>query len=584
MPRTRLTPRAAVGAAAEGLPDADLVARFVAARDPAAFEALVWRHGPAVRAVCRSILGNAADADDAFQAVFIVLARKAGSVRRPAAVGGWLYGVAVRVARKLKRRLARRSASAEGLTMAAAPAPPPFTADLWPILDEEIGRLPEKHAAVVRLCYVAGLTTTEAAARLGVPKGTVLSRLAAARGRLQARLTRRGVSTGVAVLATAAATASATVIPPDLVRATMRAALELDPAIPAVVPPGADTPLSLSQGVITEMALSKLRIVVGTLALGVVAAAGVGGWAVAGGEGGKTPVVEKKADGPPPPLAADPPVLPPTPAAAATPPVDRIQEILDRLQKQEQVNKELRAELDRLKATPKIEPVLPVVNLPSPVPGVGEGLPTAIPPITPTTAAPLLPTPTDPPPSNFNPISLPTPAVTPTLDPPMPRPTPAEKYGTMTVPKPGGTWYRATADGTYTLTFAADRLTITAELAGAGGKRTTVTVEADYSVSRDGVVFGYITGVDAADAARAADLQTYEEQPFSFRYRAGEQVLTVKDVKLRRPAPSGPMPADAVGIEKILGAGRYVDKKPVPVLPAGRTDKVETPPARPGRP
>ena len=107
-------------------PDADLLARFVAARDEAAFAALVGRHGAAVWDVCRSVLGNRADADDAFQAVFLLLARRAGRLRTPASVGAWLHGVAVRVARKARAAAARRREKEAGVLPpgAADPAPP----------------------------------------------------------------------------------------------------------------------------------------------------------------------------------------------------------------------------------------------------------------------------------------------------------------------------------------------------------------------------------------------------------------------------------------------------------------------------
>src|SRR5262249_45494193 len=156
-----------------------LLARFLDERDESAFEALLLRHTAGVRAVCRGWLRSAADIDDAAQATFLVLVQRAGSIRDRAALGRWLYGVAANVARRLRQRRGRpRPLPPE------VPGPEPVAHDdLGELLAEEVSRLPEKYRLPVQLCYAAGLTTAEAARRLGCPKGTVLTRLAWARQR-----------------------------------------------------------------------------------------------------------------------------------------------------------------------------------------------------------------------------------------------------------------------------------------------------------------------------------------------------------------------------------------------------------------
>ncbi|MBM3983894.1 MAG: RNA polymerase sigma factor, partial [Planctomycetes bacterium] len=180
------------------LSDAQLVENFVARRDQASFEVLVWRHGAMVLALCRRVLRDAHEAEDAFQAAFLVFARKAGAIGRGAAVGPWLYKVAYRVALRMRATAAKRGAPAEPVEVPAPPGPDPDWNDLRPVLDDEIARLPEKFRAPFVLCYLEGRTNEEAAEVLGCPKGTVLSRLARGRERLRARLARRGVALGAA--------------------------------------------------------------------------------------------------------------------------------------------------------------------------------------------------------------------------------------------------------------------------------------------------------------------------------------------------------------------------------------------------
>jgi RNA polymerase sigma factor (sigma-70 family) len=184
--------------------DRALLERFVADRDEAAFSQLVARHGPLVLGVCRRVLGNAQDAEDAFQATFIVLSRKASSVRHLDSLTGWLHGVAVRTALKARAiagQVRARERKAAGLAPAAAPAPTEAAAPLRPVLDEALGELPDKYRAPLVLCYLEGKTNERAARELGWPVGTMSRRLEKARDLLRSRLAGRGVAvTGSALL------------------------------------------------------------------------------------------------------------------------------------------------------------------------------------------------------------------------------------------------------------------------------------------------------------------------------------------------------------------------------------------------
>ncbi len=155
--------------------------------------------------VCRRVLRHEHDAEDAFQAVFCVLARKAGSIRRRAAVGAWLHAVAYRIARSARAKRGRRPVPTSDLPdIPAAEGSPEWAwKELRPILDAEVSRLPTKCRQAFVLCYLEGLTNEQAAAQLGCPLGTVVSRLAQARERLRARLTRRGLALSAGLLTAA---------------------------------------------------------------------------------------------------------------------------------------------------------------------------------------------------------------------------------------------------------------------------------------------------------------------------------------------------------------------------------------------
>ena len=209
--------------------DGELLDLFLTTGGPAAeraFAALVERHGPMVWRVCRDTLCESNDADDAFQATFLVLVRRAGAIRKRSSLGPWLHGVALRVARSARRCAMRRR---DRERVDAGPGSEEFMAhvdrlDEAPILHEEVDRLPAKYREPLKLCYFQGLTHDEAASQLGWPVGTVRSRLAEARVRLRPRLLRRGVAPSVAILAASGQVEAAAVVPAALVSVTIQMA------------------------------------------------------------------------------------------------------------------------------------------------------------------------------------------------------------------------------------------------------------------------------------------------------------------------------------------------------------------------
>jgi RNA polymerase sigma factor (sigma-70 family) len=262
-----------------GLTDRELVERFVARRDAggdAAFAALVGRHGPMVLGVCRHILGDEHAADDAFQAVFLVLARRAGSIHSPDLLAPWLHGVAVRIARKARRRAdQRRCREKSEVEMAHVespgdgPDPRPIRAEEAAAVHEEVGRLPERYRHAVVLCHFEGLTHAEAARRLGCAPGTVGSLVSRARDLLRGRLARRGLSAGALVMADSLEPRTATAaVPPALERATIRAALSYATRPAAVAGIASATAVELAAGALKTMALNRLAIA-GTLMLAI---------------------------------------------------------------------------------------------------------------------------------------------------------------------------------------------------------------------------------------------------------------------------------------------------------------------------
>jgi RNA polymerase sigma factor (sigma-70 family) len=266
--------------------DGQLLARFVDSRDEAAFATLVRRHGPMVYGVCRRVLGRDHDAEDAFQAAFLVLARKAGAVVKRESVGSWLYGVAHRTALEARSALARLRARERQTADLPHPAVGPAEPQDWrPLLDRELSRLPEKYRAAVVLCDLEGRPRKEAAVRLRVPEGTLSSRLAAARRILARRLTLRGLTLSGGGLSAALSGGAALAAPPAaLASATVHAATLAASGLLAAVSAGAAV---LTKGVLRALWTSKLRAML-ALVLTATAASAVGfvcpgAWTAGGG-------------------------------------------------------------------------------------------------------------------------------------------------------------------------------------------------------------------------------------------------------------------------------------------------------------
>ncbi len=214
------------------LNEAQLLERFLTRKDESAFEAILRRHGPMILGVCRRILDDPHDVDDAFQATFLVLVKKARSIREHEVLGTWLYGVARRVAVRAKVNARRRRACEQTARESAdvdrmnAGSNRLEVDELRSLLDEELGRLPERYRAPIVLCDLEDQTHEQAAEQLRCPVGTVKSRLARGRERLRSRLVRRGVAPSAGLLAAVLAgeTASASAVPMELMNLTIRAA------------------------------------------------------------------------------------------------------------------------------------------------------------------------------------------------------------------------------------------------------------------------------------------------------------------------------------------------------------------------
>jgi RNA polymerase sigma factor (sigma-70 family) len=423
-------------------PDAELLARFLDSRDEIAFEALVARHLPAVRAVCRSILRDPNDADDAVQATFLVLVRRAVAVRNRVALGAWLCRVAWRTANRLRGANVRRAQKhPPGLDPDATPgrASQAGTGDVASVLEEEIRLLPERYRLAVLACYATGTPTAEAATRLGWPKGTLLTRLAWARRRLRDRLTRRGVAPAggfAAMLACWVRTADAAAFAARITAAAVAVASE-DPAAKELV---SERVSSLTEGVVRTMVGTKIKLVVG---IGFLAVAllglGLGRMTAGTAEG-----TDKK-----PPAAALPPAKP---ADAKEPAAKHA------------------AEAETTRAEPPAAPG-----------GPGNEL---------------------------------------------------------VVRRPLGSYTKEVpAYGKATVTFTENRIHVVANIR-IDKAAFTVTLDADYSVNRESVVYGIITGVDVTgqlddeEAAEVAVLaNAVNDMPFAFRIRTDDDAVAIKDIR-----------------------------------------------------
>ncbi len=281
-----------------GLTDRQLLDRFMSGRGSAgeaAFEALVLRHGPMVLRVCRNALGDATDAQDAFQATFLVLVRRCRSIRQLESIGGWLYGVACRVGARARVEAARRRAVERqgGLRVIevgdASRDDDAERFEFGPIVQEEVQRLPEKYRAVVVLCFWQGMTHEQAALQLGCPLGTVRSRMARARKLLHRRLIRRGVAPLAGAVAVALDGSSApaaavsiarlfTSVPPPLVHSTVQAASQVA-AGKAVTDAGSALAATLVQHVLWSMMMIKVCKMIAACCLIGLFVLGVGVWA-----------------------------------------------------------------------------------------------------------------------------------------------------------------------------------------------------------------------------------------------------------------------------------------------------------------
>jgi RNA polymerase sigma factor (sigma-70 family) len=214
--------------ACEAASDAELLERFLAQREEPAFVALLQRHGPMVLQVCRRIQGNEHDAEDAFQATFLLLARKAGSIRKRDSVASWLHGVAHRLALEAKGQGARRQARERRAADMHKTSSVPDKAwqELQILLDEALAQVPEKYRTPLLLCYLQGKTQEEAARQLGCPIGTLRSRVARGRTHLKGLIEKRGVRLSATALAAALMTSEGLgAVPTPLLHATARAAL-----------------------------------------------------------------------------------------------------------------------------------------------------------------------------------------------------------------------------------------------------------------------------------------------------------------------------------------------------------------------
>lgn len=309
-----------------GVPDAELLRHFTRDRDEAAFELLVWRHGAMVLGLCRRAVRDEQLAEDAFQAVFLVLARKSGAIRGN--LGGWLFKVARRVS---ARAAARRPVTLPVIETSTEHPDSAERDELSALLDAEIARLPERLRRPVVLCYLGGQSTEDAARELGCPRGTVLSRLAAARKRLADRLTRRGCALPATLTGTALsgrlvseATAAATAFRSGLLTAS--------------------TATFLANGVLGTMNRVTFLTAFGGIALAASLVGGVGWIATDRGPNVAFAAADAPAD-PPKPIPAPPKAVKPDPDAQQQ--LERRQ-LEDRRKKLEQLAESMRIEIEAL--------------------------------------------------------------------------------------------------------------------------------------------------------------------------------------------------------------------------------------------
>ena len=259
--------------------DRELLDRFIAHRDEGAVNILVQRYGPLVLGVCRRVLRNHQDAEDAFQATFLVLLHKARSIADPELLASWLHGVANFTARNARMSALRRTAREREVAKMSRAEPANRDNDLWElraVLDEELSRLPEKYRLPIVLCELQGMSRKEVATRLGCLEGTLSSRLARGRKRLHAKLTKRGLTLSVgAMTAALSPDLAAGAVAITLAAATVRMGLSVGLASEIATSSVPAKVAFLTEGVLKTMFLEKLKIGVGLLvAICLIAAGG----------------------------------------------------------------------------------------------------------------------------------------------------------------------------------------------------------------------------------------------------------------------------------------------------------------------
>jgi len=261
------------------LKDEELLARFFKTSEEGAFATLVARYSSLVFGICKRVLGNAADAEDAFQATFLVLVKKGASLQQPGRLANWLYGVALRTASHVKSKRAQRARVEREANSMPTKSDTSDISDmnyeqLWNVLDEEINQLPPKYALPLTLCYLEGKTNAEAATQLGWPEGSMSRRLSRAKDLLRARLSKRGMAMSAVLLAAAMFARPASACAPVQLMSTTVAAGTLvaqgaklaDVVSPFAADIAEEVALSLAFGVklIASLAMAAASVVVAT--------------------------------------------------------------------------------------------------------------------------------------------------------------------------------------------------------------------------------------------------------------------------------------------------------------------------------
>src|SRR5271165_3228209 len=247
----------------KGLDDQELLHRFVVSKDEAAFTVLIDRHGPMVLGVCRRALGNVHDAEDSCQATFLVLARKAASIRKSTSLPSWLHGVACRLTAAVKRERLRRRRRERQIE---CPLPNDTCNEVsWreiqSLLDEELKKLPQRFSAPLILCYLDGKTRDEAAQQLGISPGSLHGRLERGRDLLRCRLTKRGLTLSTALFTTVLGdSALHAALPANFVISSAKAAMAIAWGQPIVNGVISASVLALTREVLKGMFITKLKI------------------------------------------------------------------------------------------------------------------------------------------------------------------------------------------------------------------------------------------------------------------------------------------------------------------------------------